>query len=436
MKFIVIGGGAAGMSAVSKAKRLDKSISATVIESGSFVSYAECGIPYYIEGLVKDSNELIHYPLSEFTEKRGINVITGKSVAKIDRQAKKVILSDGTALEYDRLLIATGARPNIPENFAKSGAMGIRTLDSGIEIGKRIAGARSVTIVGDSILGMEIADSIQKRGVAVRVISRHDRPMQVLDRDIGEDFYSAIKGDFNIELNSGIVTIEKAGNRFTVTTLLGTHQTDLVIFATGIVPNSEIAVSAGIEVSGKGLIRTDKYLRTSDPDIYAAGDVAESNNLVTGKPGWFPLAQVSNKMGRAVGSSVGGVMTVFPGSLGTTLVKILDYEVGFTGLNEKEAEKNGFQWASTYIKAGSRAKYYPGGSEVWIKIIYDKNSSRLLGSQVISKDAGAWRLNVLATAIQAKFTLDELFFDDIGYSPPFDPVWDPIIVAASVARRI
>ena len=436
MKFLVIGGGAAGMAAVSKAKRLDRNISATVVEGGSFVSYAECGIPYYIEGIVKDSNDLIHYPLSEFTEKRGISVITGKVATKIDRKAKRVTLSDGTSLEYDKLLIATGARPRIPPEFTGSGALAIRSLESGIEVHDRVSGAGSVTVIGDSILGMEIADSIQKRGIRVRIISKHSRPLQVLDDDIGADFLKAISGKFNFEFDSVVQEVKKVDGSFTVTTNHGKHQSDLVIFATGIVPNSEIASKSGIRVSDRGLISTDKMLRTSDPDIYAAGDVAEATNLVTGKPGWFPLAQVSNKMGRVVGSNIGGVETQFPGSIGTTLVKILEFEVGLCGLSEKEATRNGYQWSSTYIKAHSRAKYYPGGSEAWIKIVYDRNSSRLLGAQVISKDNGAWRLNVLATAIQAGFTLDDLFFDDIGYSPPFDPVWDPIIVAASVAKRI
>ncbi|MCL4358639.1 MAG: FAD-dependent oxidoreductase, partial [Candidatus Thermoplasmatota archaeon] len=347
MKFLVIGGGAAGMAAVSKAKRLDRNISATVVEGGSFVSYAECGIPYYIEGMVKDSNDLIHYPLSEFTEKRGINVITGKAVTKIDRKAKRVTLSDGTSLEYDKLLIATGARPRIPPEFTGSGALAIRSLESGIEVHDRVSGAGSVTVIGDSILGMEIADSIQKRGIRVRIISKHSRPLQVLDDDIGADFLNAISGKFNFEFDSVVQEVKKVDGSFTVTTNHGKHQSDLVIFATGIVPNSEIASESGIRVSDRGLISTDKMLRTSDPDIYAAGDVAEATNLVTGKPGWFPLAQVSNKMGRVVGSNIGGVETQFPGSIGTTLVKILEFEVGLCGLSEKEATRNGYQWSST-----------------------------------------------------------------------------------------
>lgn len=436
MRFVVIGGGAAGMSAVSKAKRLDRNIKATVVEGGTYVSYAECGIPYYIEGIVGESSELIHYPVTEFTEKRGIEVITRKWVRKINRAEKEIELSDGSKLEYDRLLIATGVRPKIPAEFADSGALAIRSLESGIEVHNRISAARTVTVVGDGVLGMELADSLQKRGLHVRIISKHSRPMQALDDDIGGDFLKEISPRFNFEFNSSLKKIEKLDGSYRITTEKGSHESDVVIFATGILPNSEIASEAGIEISKGGFIRTDKFLRTSDPDIFAAGDVAECINTVTGKPGNFPLAQISNKMGRVVGATVAGSETEFPGSLGTSLVKILDYEIGYTGLSERQATGNGINWASTYIKAPSRARYYPGGSEVLMKIIYEKESGRLIGAQVISKDGGAWRLNVLATAIQARFTLDDLFFDDIGYSPPFDPVWDPIIVAASVAKRM
>ncbi|MEM0155767.1 MAG: FAD-dependent oxidoreductase [Thermoplasmataceae archaeon] len=436
MKFVVIGGGAAGMSAVSKAKRLDRNIEATVVEGGSYVSYAQCGIPYYIEGLVRDSSELIHYPITEFTEKRGIKIVTGKRVRKIDRTLKEIELSDGSRLAYDKLLIATGVHPKVPVEFANSGAFAIRSLESGIEVHDRISTARTVTVIGDGVLGMELADSLQKRGLKVRIVSKHSRPLQALDNDIGGDFLSEISSKFNFEFNSSLKGIEKLDHSYRITTEKGTHESDVVIFATGVLPNSEIASQAGIEVSKGGFIRTDKFLRTSDPDIFAAGDVAECTNVVTGKPGNFPLAQISNKMGRVAGATVAGAVTEFPGSLGTTLLKILDYEIGYTGLNEKQASMDGIAWSSTYIKAPSRARYYPGGSEVLMKIVYEKGSDRIIGAQVISKDGGAWRLNVLATAIQARFTLDDLFFDDIGYSPPFDPVWDPIIVAASVAKRI
>ncbi len=436
MNFIVIGGGAAGMSAASKAKRSDPSLSVTVLESGRYVSYAECGIPYLIQGIVPEASSLLHYPLTEFTVKRGIDVQTGTKVETVDRKEKILVLRDGRRLKYDRLLIATGASANVPVGVNCRNVFGIRSLESG-EYARSITEKYSdIVIVGDGVLGLELASALHERGKKVTLISKHSRILQKLDDDIGAHLHSEFSSVIRVIPNTMVTDIsEKGDGKLSVETSTGKLETEVVIFAAGITPNVDLARNAGLEMFMDRAILVNRSMQTSDPDIYAAGDVATTVDLVTGSTDWQPLAQVANKMGRVAGSNVAGKPMEFPGSIGTTLVKILDLEVGFTGLNSRELARKGIEFRETMVKAKSRAAYYPGAEDVYVKILISKKDDRVLGGQIVSKDGGAWRLNALAMAIQGGFTVQDLFYGDLGYSPPFGPVWDPIIIAASIAMR-
>ena len=436
MNFIVIGGGAAGMSAASKAKRSDPSLSVTVLESGKYVSYAECGIPYLIQGIVPEAASLLHYPLAEFTVKRGIDVQIGTKVETIDRKEKTLILQDGRMMKYDRLLISTGATANVPLGKNCRNVFGIRTLESG-EYAKNITEKyNDIVIVGDGVLGLELASALHERGKHVTLVSKHSRILQKLDDDIGAFVHREFSSVIKVMAGTSVTGIsEKADGRLSVETSAGTIETEVVIFAVGITPNVDLARKAGLDLFNDRAILVNRSMQTSDPDIYAAGDVATTTDLVTGNTDWQPLAQVANKMGRVAGSNVAGKPMEFPGSIGTTLVKILDLEVGFTGLNGRELARKGIDFRETMVKAKSKAAYYPGAEDVYVKILISKKDDRILGGQVVSKDAGAWRLNALAMAIQGGFTVEDLFYGDLGYSPPFGPVWDPIIIAASISMR-
>ena len=431
MKILIIGGGAAGMSAASKAKRVDPSSEVVVYDSGNFVSYAECGLPYYLGGKFDDYVKLIHYPVKEFTEKRGIIVKTGISVRAVEAEKKFVTLSDGSSEAFDRLIICSGAHAKIEEKFRESGAVAIRSLDSGIEIKAKIHEKMKITIVGDGVLGMELASSFNEGGHDVMLISHHTALFPKISKDISQSLLKDFQKKINVELNSEITDIIKENDGYKVTTTKGTHKTGLVIFATGISPNTAFLKNSSLNLTESGLIKTNEKMETNFEYIYAAGDCATSKNIVTGKESWHPLAQVSNKMGRVAGSNVVGNKMIFPGSIGTTLVKIFDYEVGFSGLTLEEAIKEGLTANKTTIKAWSRAAYYEGGSEVFIEIVYEESTGRLLGCQIVGKDNCAWRLNSVAVAIQAKLSVEDLFYTDFGYTPPFGPVWDAIVIAAS-----
>ncbi len=435
MDLVVIGGGAAGMAAASKAKRVDASLTVTVVEGGSYVSYAECGIPYYLEGIVASPAELLHYPLEEFTQKRGINVITRTSVNAIDRKNRELVLSNDSRVKYDRLVIATGASPKVPDSLSAVGIHGIRSLESGEITHQDIANADKVAIIGDGILGLELASSLVQGGKKVFLVSRHSDILKGFDTRIGAAFREEFKQRVNVLTEASDLQVTKRGSSFLLATRGKAVVVDAVISATGIVPNTRIAIDAGIATDSRGIIITDGHMLTSDPNIYAAGDCASTTNIVTGKLDWHPLAQVSNKMGRVAGSNAAGGKMVFPGSAGTTLVKIFDYEIGFTGLTEEQARKDGLDAKTIFVKAMSKAGYYPGKQPVFVNMVTENGTGRILGSQIVSKDGAAWRINAVAAAIQAKLTAEAFFFSDLGYSPPFGPVWDPLIVAADLSMK-
>ncbi|MGC8609028.1 MAG: FAD-dependent oxidoreductase, partial [Thermoplasmata archaeon] len=280
-----------------------------------------------------------------------------------------------------------------------------------------------------------LASSLAESGKKVTLVSKYEKVMPALDNDLRSIVDADIKKRINVESSSRVVEINKIGNTFRVRTEKNTHEADEVIFATGIKPNSEIAADAGIDIDKNNAIITDEMMETSVQGIYAAGDVASIKNRITGKNEMMPLAQIANKTGRVAGSNAAGSRMEFPGAIGTTLVKIFDYEIGFTGLNESRAKQCGYEISSTFITAGSRANYYPGKKPVHVKIIFEKKSGRILGGQAIGTDGAAWRLNTLATAIYGGFTVTDLFYDDLGYTPPFGPVWDPLVIAGSVSMR-
>ena len=435
MNFIIIGGGAAGMAAASKAKRVDPLIDVTVIEAGPFVSYAECGMPYYLGGMFDDYSLLLHYPLTEFTEKRKIKVIVDESVTEIDSSRQQVKTSSGKVLSYDYLLISTGASAVEPKGITDSEVRTLRSLSDGIALKPEIDRSKNITIIGDGILGMELASTLAESGKKITMISHHETLFKKLDKQVGQELLREFESKVKVEKKSELISVSKGSEGLKVETTIGRHTADLVLSATGIKPNSQLASDAGLSLGKSGAIKVNNGMFTSDNRILAAGDCATVLNRVTGSEDWMPLAQISNKMGRVAGSNVAGQRMNFKGGTGTTLVKIFDYEVGFTGIDFQTSIKYGFSPKDIFVKAGSKAAYYEGNSNAYVKITYDSPSGRVLGAQVVSKSGGAWRLNAIAEAIYAGITMEDLFYSDLGYSPPFGPVWDPIIIAASLGMK-
>ncbi|MEM0139574.1 MAG: FAD-dependent oxidoreductase [Ferroplasma sp.] len=429
MKLLIIGGGAAGMSAASKARRIDKTADITVFEQGNYVSYAECGMPYMLAGYFDGLGKLLHYPLSEFTENRNIKVLNGIKVDSIKRD-DKYIIADGKRYDYDKLVMATGSYPRIPDEFTGM-AYALRTMEDAERLYERLKISDKITIVGAGVLGTELF-SLLRHKYKVKLISKHEYLLPFLDEDMGNILNSiAAASASDIEYNSTPQAILKEGNGYSVRTTIGIHSTDTVIFATGVLPSSSLAVDAGLKVDDKKLVLVNEYLQTSDPDIYSAGDSTAAMNIVSKEYGFYPLAQIANKMGRAAGINVYGNSLKFPGVLGTTIINAMGFQVGYTGINEASARRLGYEFDTAFVKAKSKSGYL-NGNDVYLKIIFNKKSGRLLGAQIIDKDSGAWRLNTLAAFISAGSSLYDIAYSDLGYEPEYGPVWDPIVIAASL----
>lgn len=434
MKAVVIGGGAAGMSSASKLRRNDPDSEIVVIDSGSFVSYAECGIPYFLSGLVRSADSLIHYPLEEFTINRRIKVLTNTKVKSINTDRKLVYTSGGETLEYDKLIIASGSRAKRGKLWIDGKCHSVRTLDEAIQI-KIDLKDKNVGILGDSILGVELASELSQTGWNVTLFSKHEEIMKRMDKRVIREMIEALKSKITVVYFKNLeLTESERGNP-----IVKVNNSDLefshLFYAIGTEPNTEFLANSKIELDHDGFVLVNNKMETSVNGVYSAGDCAIFKNRIDGKRENFPLAQVANKMGRVAGANASGRDMIFQGSIGTTLLKVLDFEIGFCGLSEEDSKNRGFQVESKIVTGWSRAKYYPGGSNITVKIVYDKNSKLLLGGEICSKDNGAWRLNVIATAISGKMTTEDLFYADLGYTPPFGPVWDPIIIAASLTMR-
>ncbi len=428
MKLLVIGGGAAGMSAASKARRMDKNAEITVFEKGNFVSYAECGMPYFLSGYFNKMTDLLHYPISEFIVKRNIKVMTGTEINSINRSEKYITAGD-KKYYYDRLVIATGAVPKVPENFAGN-VFTLRDMNDVAKLKNVLEGADHITIIGAGVLGTELFSLLSKK-YKVKLISKHEYVLPYLDNDMGSSLKDILNNNnADIEYNSVPLEISRTGNKFQTSTAYGKYTSDVAIFAGGIKPSTELAVNSGINVKNN-LIEVNDYMQTSDEDIYAGGDNVAAKNIVSGEYGFYPLAQIANKMGRTIGTNITGNKRTFPGVLGTTIINVSGWQVGYTGINEANAKRLNYNFDSVFIKAKSRSNYLKG-NDVYIKIIFRKEDKKLLGAQIIDMDNGAWRLNTLASMISAGMDLYHIVYSDLGYEPEYGPVWDPIIIAASV----
>ena len=446
-KFVIIGGDAAGMSAASKIRRLQPEAELVVFEKGKHISFAACGIPYWLGGVVEDENKLQVLTPEIAREKRNIDVRIGHEVLSIMTQAKQVKVKDhatGVTLSesYDKLLIATGARAKIPNlpGLDLDGVFTLRNLSDGQKIKSYLENRKVVhaTIVGAGYIGLEMAENLRHLGMGVTLVAAGDQIARQFDKGILEQVETHIvEQQVDLRLETIVTGISKIDGHLEVATDKGKIATDLVILSKGVLPNSELAAEAGISLGSSRAILTNAHMQTSDPDIYAAGDCAEHKHLVTGDSTWVPLATSANRGGRIAGENMAGSKSRFTGILGTVVIKVFEYTLAATGLSEKEAHKMyGDEAISTsLVSAGNKAHYYPGSTPLTIKLVVDVASKRLLGAQMVGKSDVAKRMDVLATAITAKMSVEEIGMLDLTYAPPFAPVYDPIHIAANVANK-
>ncbi|MCX8172443.1 MAG: FAD-dependent oxidoreductase, partial [Archaeoglobaceae archaeon] len=423
------------MSAASRIKALRPEWSVTVFESSNFVSHAPCGIPYVVEGITKAS-ELMYYPPEYFIRERGIDLHINSKVLEARKGYVKV-LENGVekVYEWDKLLIATGALPKVPQikGLELENVFTIRHPSQADLLKKSVEMAEKIVIVGAGYLGIEMAEASVMRGKKVTIIEFLDQPLPNLDKDMAEFVKKRMERVVNLRLGEKVEEFEGKDSVKRVVTNKGEYEADVVIVATGIKANTKIAEDLKCDIGKTGAIYTDSKMRTSVENVYAAGDCAETIHLVTKKRVWVPLAPTANKMGYVAGVNIAGGDLDFPGVLGTQFTKFFEMEIGSTGLNEKTAKLEGFDVKTAFITAKTKVDYYPGASEIVLKVVADKNSNRILGAQAVGSEV-AMRINTISCMIQANFTVKDVFFADLGYAPPLTPIWEPIIVSARVLK--
>ncbi len=448
-RLVVIGGDAAGMSAASQARRMQsaEALQIVVFERSSRTSYAACGLPYLIGGLVKTPDDLIARTPQEHRAK-GIDVRIRHEVVAIDPKAGSVTVRDLEADReftepYDELLIATGASGISPPwpGIDAQGVLQLRTLDDAAEVERLLgAGARRAVVVGAGYIGLEVAEGLVERGLHVTVVERLDAPMgAVLDADMAAGVAAAMRAaGIDLRLGTAVTGFTVVDGRVTaVETGAGPIPADLVVIGLGVRPNAGLARAAGIGVGEAGGITVDDHLRTDTPHIWAAGDCVESRHRLTGRSMVVALGTHANKQGRVAGTNIGGGDDAFGGVLGTAITRFQQMEVARTGLTEREAAAAGFDAIGVLTEASSRAQYFPGAQPMTIKLVAQRGSARLLGAQIVGGEGSGKRIDVLATALWNDMTVAELAGMDLSYAPPFAPVWDPVLLAAGkTAARI
>lgn len=446
-RFVIIGGCAAGMSAASKAKRINPNLEVTALEKTAHVSYSACGIPYFVSDLVREASELITITPEEFRKKRGIEVLTRHEVVAIISSKRRILAIDldsgnEVGFDYDKLMIAVGGRPKRPEipGIELQNVFTIQTLQDGVDLKKYVDERRPkrAAIVGGGYIAMEMAEAFRAREIAVTVIEKEKQILPNFEPEIADKVAAELKKhDVNILTSMQVAALRGNSSREVETLFLNndeTLQTDLVLFCIGLAPNTDLAEKAKVRLGNSRAITVDWKLQTSVSNIYAAGDCVEVKNLVTGKSDYIPLAPAANKQGRIAGENIGGGFATFKGVVGTSVFKTFCLEVASTGLNSARAKKFGFDAGFTTITENSKAGYYSGVKPITISVVFDKRSKRLLGAQMVGEEGVSKRIDIFATALTSKLTLNEIAYLDLSYAPPFAPVWDPVLVAVNAAR--
>ena len=444
MRFVIIGGDAAGMSAASRARRNQPDLEIIVLEKTGDVSYSACGMPYNLADPEREMDDLVVRKASVFREKQGIDLRLGHGVEAIDRQAGMVRghTSEGAPFEvpYDKLLIATGASPIIPDipGTDLPGVMALKSLEDGRRIRRYLAenDVRRAVIVGMGYIGLEMAESFAERGIRVDLVKPRPRFLPWMAEDLASVVQKELE-DHGVGIHAGqeVRGIEPSGGGLRVLCSETELEADIVLFAIGVRPESGLAEQAGLDLGAGGAIAVDRSLRTSDPLIYSAGDCADAFHVVSGKRVWIPLALRANRGGRAVADHVTGRDVSLDGVAGSAVFKVFDLQVARTGLTPNEARKAGFDPVEAVIFAQTRAHAHPGSSRIGVQMVGDLSSGRLLGVQMVGKEGAAHRIDAAAVALHARMTVEQFHECDLAYAPPFGPTWDPMLIAAQQVMK-
>jgi NADPH-dependent 2,4-dienoyl-CoA reductase/sulfur reductase-like enzyme/rhodanese-related sulfurtransferase len=447
MKLVVIGGVAGGATAAARARRLDEHALIVLFERGEFISFANCGLPYYIGGAIRERSSLLVTTSETFTARYRVDVRTFSEVKSIDR-ARKAVLVKNTLTEeeyeetYDKLILSPGAGPIKPPvpGMELENVFSLRTIPDSDRINAYIERRKPsiAVVVGGGFIGIEMAENLAHRGLKTTILEKLDQVMPPLDPEMAALVHRGLKRNgVSLELGNGLKSVEAKGEDLVVTTEKGATLTcGMLIMSVGIRPESVLARDAGLELCERGHIKVDEAMRTSDRDIYAVGDAVCIQDFVLGIPTSTALAGPANKQARIAADNAMGKPSVFRGTLGTSVVKVFDLTAATTGASEKTLKAHGVPYLVSNTHSGSHASYYPGAQTMAIKLLFSPGDGRILGSQIVGGEGVDKRIDVLATAIHARMRVSDLEELELAYAPPYSSAKDPVNIAGFVAGNI
>lgn len=450
MKVVIVGGVAGGASAAARLRRLDESTEIIMFERGEYISFANCGLPYYIGGEITKKSALTLQTPQSFNARFNVDVRVNSEVTSIDPKAKTVTVRSKDRGEYtesyDKLILSPGAAPIRPpmEGADNARVFTLRNIPDTIKIREYVEEEfpASAVVVGGGYIGVEMAENLKNAGVAVTIVELADHVIAPLDYDMACDVHRYLKEKgVGLILKNGVQAIKEEGGKLKLTLSDGEIETDMVIMAVGVRPDTALAKDAGLELNKRGAIVVNEHMLTSDPDIYAVGDAVEVTDFVTGEKAYIPLAGPANKQGRIAADNICGIPTTYKNTLGSAVLKIFDMTVATTGVNERAAKAAGLDYDKVYTYSNSHASYYPGSTGMSIKTLYEKGTGKILGAQIVGFDGVDKRCDVLATAIRAGMTAKDLTELELCYAPPFGSAKDPVnfvgyVIENTLAGRV
>lgn len=447
MKVVIIGGVAGGATAAARIRRLDETAEIVVFEKSGFISYANCGLPYYIGGTIEDKEELTLQTPESFYARFRVDMKVHHEVTAINPESKTVSVKNLETDEsfeesYDKLLISTGAKPIKPpfKGTSKNNIFTLRTVEDTLSIKEYVDAnkPRSAVIAGGGFIGLEIAENLRELGMEVTIVQGHSQLMTPFDYDMASFIHAEVRRHgINLILNRMVEGFEEKGGKTFVNLQNDCPiSADMVILAIGVAPDTTLAKSAGLTLGIKGSIVVNDRMETSQPDIYAVGDAVQIKNFVTGKDSLISLAGPANKQGRIAADNICGGDSHYTGGQGSSVIKVFDLTAASTGINEHTAKEAGIDFDKVILSPMSHAGYYPNGKMMTMKVLFEKETYRILGAQIIGYDGVDKRIDVLATAIRAGMNACELTELDLAYAPPYSSAKDPVNMAGFMIENI
>lgn len=445
-KILIVGGVAGGAGTAARLRRLDENARIILFERGSYISFANCALPYYIGGEITDKNALTVQTVQSFTARFNVDVRIHSNVTAIHPDTKTVSVHDTQnnrvyEESYDSLVLSPGAEPVRPpiEGIQSERVFTLRSIPDTFAIKEFIEKkhARSAAIVGGGFIGIEMAENLKRAELEVTLIEMADQVIAPVDYDIACEVHAHLqeKG-VRLQLNSALSSVSDTGSALDIQLTSGNVKADMMILAIGVRPESALAHTAGLKLSLKGAIVVDEHMRTSDPSIYALGDAVQIKDFVSEQDGYVPLAGPANKQARIVADVICGVPSSYCGTQGSSIIKAFDLTVGATGINEKTAKRLGIAYEKSFTYSSNHASYYSGAQNMSIKTLYDPQSGSILGAQIVGREGVDKRLDVFATAIRARMKAADLAQLELSYAPPYNSAKDPVNIAGFVIENI